>query len=476
MKFQDHIKVLIIEKNESILSGIVKRLESSGARCLAARSEYEALQLLNLEEFRIIVMDEDTALISPEDTIKLIRKEKPNIPIIVLLEPEERRRIKRETLVTGTLDYLPKPVDSGILLEKIAVTINVEDIRWEVARLQSRLEKDYGFSNIIGRCRLMEDVFQAIEKIANSDVTVYIRGESGTGKELIAREIHRQSRRKNKPFIAINCAAIPETLLESELFGHEKGAFTGAVSRKKGKFEAANNGTLFLDEIGDMSLILQSKILRILEEQEFERVGGNDSLRVNVRIITATNKDLISEVQQEKFRKDLFYRINVYPIYLPSLRERKEDIPLLVSYFIDKMAKKNQRKIKSIAPGALQLLADYQWPGNVRELENVIERAVLICPGAELDESQFTLTPLEELPFAVETIVTDSVSHVSIPGPQKERTFDDTIVSLEEVERRYLEHALSVTQGNISRAAQKLKIGRSTLYRKLQKYNLQEYL
>ena len=465
-----------MKKNESILSGIVERLESAGAQCLTVRSEYEALQLLNLDEFRMIVMDEDTALISPEDTIRLIRKERPNIPIILLLEPEERRRIKRETLITGTLDYLPKPVDSAILLEKIAVAINVEDIRWKVAQLQSRLENDYGFNNIIGRCRLMEDVFQAIEKIANSDVTVYIRGESGTGKELIAREIHRKSRRKNKPFIAINCAAIPEALLESELFGHEKGAFTGAASRKKGKFEAANDGTLFLDEIGDMSLILQSKILRIIEEQEFERVGGNDSLKVNVRIITATNKELIDEVQQKRFRKDLYYRINVYPIYLPPLRERKEDIPLLVSYFIDKMAKKNQRTIHSITPGALQVLTDYQWPGNVRELENVLERAVLICSGKELDESQFFLTPLEEVPLAEETNVTESISLVPTPGRNSEQTCDETIVSLEEVERKYLEHALSVTQGNISRAAQKLKIGRSTLYRKLQKYNLQEYL
>lgn len=473
MELQKQKKVLIIEKNEDLLKTIEGALKDSGIQRITARGEYEALQLLGLEHCDMIIMDEDTSLISPEETIRLIRDVHPDIPLILLLEPRARRRVSRETLLTGWFDYLPKPLNIAVLLEKISNNLHSEDIHLEVAELREKLQKRYGFSNIIGRCARMEQVFQAIEKIANSDITVFIRGESGTGKELIAREIHRQSVRRNKPFIPINCAAIPESLLESELFGHEKGAFTGAAAQRKGKFEIANTGTLFLDEIGEMSLLLQSKILRIIEVQEFERVGGNDTLKVDVRIITATNKDLLEEVQQGRFRKDLYYRINVYPIYLPSLRERKEDIPLLVSYFIEKIAKKNKREVYSITPRALKMLVDYSWQGNVRELENVIERAVLICPGKELDEPQFSLIPIEEVsiePKPLSPVQNAIIERLDVPFS------NETIVPLKDVERKYLEHVLQVTHGNISRAAQQLRISRSTLYRKLEKYKLIEPL
>lgn len=473
MEIQKHKKVLIIEKNVDLLKIIEGALKDSGIQCITAQGEYEALQLLGLEQCDLVIMDEDTSLISPEETIRLIRDVHPNIPLILLLEPQARRRVARETLLSGWLDYLPKPLNLEILLEKIFNNLHSEDIHREVTELRGKLQKRYGFNNIIGRCSKMEQVFQAIEKIANSDITVFIRGESGTGKELIAREIHRQSARRNKPFIPINCAAIPESLLESELFGHEKGAFTGAAAQRKGKFEIANTGTLFLDEIGEMSLLLQAKILRIIEGQEFERVGGNDTLKVDVRIITATNKDLLEEVKLGKFRKDLYYRINVYPIYLPSLRERKEDIPLLVSYFIEKIAQKNKREVHSITPRALKVLVDYSWQGNVRELENVIERAILICPGKELDAPQFSLTPLEEISTEPKSL---SPVHDVIIEPPNVPFSNETIVPLKDVERKYLEHVLQATQGNISRAAQQLRISRSTLYRKLEKYKLIEPL
>lgn len=459
--------ILIIEKDDKTARDIESMLSQRGLSTMIARGEYEALQLLTLRPCDLVVMDENTSLLHPEETIRLIRKDKPTIPIILLLEPEERRMVKRETLLAGMLDYLPKPVSMEVLAEKIVAELSVEAIHRQVAELRTRLEKDYGFGNIIGNCRKMEEVFEGMEKIAESDVTVYIRGESGTGKELIAREIHRKSRRRARVFIPINCAAIPDTLLESELFGHEKGAFTGATSQRKGKFELADGGTLFLDEIGDMSMSLQTKILRILEEQEFERVGGSEALKVNVRIITATNKDLLQEVQNGTFRKDLYYRINVYPINLPPLRERKEDIPLLASYFIDKLAKKNNKDVRSITVQALMILSEYSWPGNVRELENVIERAILLSTGKNLDASHFSLIPIHE---GAPGIPED---RIGLSAPLEVFSADENdIVPLDEMEKRYLDHAIRLTRGNISRAAQKLKIGRSTLYRKLEKYRL----
>ncbi len=464
-------KILILEKDEAVAREIAQELSGRGLSTAMARGEYEALQLLSLETYDLVVMDENTSLLHPEETIRLIRKSKPDIPIILLLEPAERRMVKRETLLTGLLDYLPKPFSMRLLGDKVDTELSIEAVHKQVAQLRKRLEQDYGFANIIGNCRKMEEVFQAMEKIAESDVTVYIRGESGTGKELIAREIHRKSRRRNRVFIPINCAAIPDTLLESELFGHEKGAFTGATSQRKGKFELADGGTLFLDEIGDMSMILQAKILRILEEQEFERVGGSEALKVNVRIVTATNKDLLEEVQNGAFRKDLYYRINVYPIHLPPLRERAEDIPLLVSYFIEKLAAKNGKSVRTVTPGAMKILTEYSWPGNVRELENVLERAVLLASGHSLDESHFSLVPIEEdEPGCPEPA---SESHGGFAEPAHIVPSDESeILSLDEVEKRHLEHAMRVMGGNISRVAQKLKIGRSTLYRKLEKYNL----
>jgi transcriptional regulator with PAS, ATPase and Fis domain len=307
----------------------------------------------------------------------------------------------------------------------------------------------------------MQELFRSVEKIVDSEVTVLIQGESGTGKELFARAIHNQSgMRHSKPFVAVNCTALPESLLESELFGHEKGAFTGAVSLRAGKFEMANGGTVFLDEIGDMSLSTQAKILRVLQEREFERLGGNTLVKVNIRLITATNKNLEDEVRKGNFREDLFYRISVFPLRIPPLRDRRTDIPLLVENFIRRYSKRERKKVEGIQREAIRILMVYHWPGNVRELENAIERAVVIASEKELR--------VNDLPPHIVKIgregVTDAVG-VSAKG--------ETLPQwIEKLEVEVLHKTLLEFEGNITRAAKKLGIGRATIYRKAKKYNL----
>jgi transcriptional regulator with PAS, ATPase and Fis domain len=317
------------------------------------------------------------------------------------------------------------------------------------------LRSKYQFKNIIGQSGKMQEVFRALEKVVNSNVTVLIQGESGTGKELIARAIHYHSpTRGSKPFVAVNCSALPESLLESELFGHEKGSFTGATGRRVGKFEVASGGSIFLDEIGLMTQATQAKVLRILQEREFERVGGNEMVKVDVRVISATNKDLEEAIKTGEFREDLYYRISVFPIKLPPLRERKEDIPLLAAHFLDKYAKQENKELEGVAPDALELLMAYNWPGNVRELENCIERAVVLASTREI-------TP-KDLPNSVRSI-----------GEKKIYESDNTLSSwIEKLEEDALRNALLENGGNISQTAKKLGIGRATIYRKAKKYGL----
>jgi len=280
----------------------------------------------------------------------------------------------------GAYDFLTKPFARDRLLVTVNNALLNSSLRREVDELRTELKGKYSFGNIIGQSGVMQDVFKSLSKVVDSNVTVLIQGESGTGKELIARATHFHSKsRADKPFVAVNCSALPESLLESELFGHEKGSFTGAAGKRIGKFEQADGGTIFLDEIGLMSPATQAKILRILQEREFERVGGNELIKVNVRVISATNKDLEEEMKHGGFREDLYYRLSVFPIKLPPLRERKEDIPLLTAHFIKKYNEQENKSVKDIHPDALELLLNYNWPGNVRELENAVERAVVLA-------------------------------------------------------------------------------------------------
>ena len=334
--------------------------------------------------------------------------------------------------------------------------VEIQQMKAEVHRLRAELDTIHSFDEIVGKSQNMQPMFALMQRAAESDITVLISGESGTGKELVARAIHYNSDRKAGPFITVNCAAIPETLIESELFGHERGAFTGATTKRIGKFEHANRGTIFFDEIGDMQWVLQAKLLRVLQERQIQRVGGTANIPINIRVLTATNQNLESAVEAGTFRKDLFYRIATFPIEVPPLKDRREDIPLLANYFLKKYAESMTKSIKAISPDASRLLMQYDFPGNVRELENIIERAVLL----ETTE----LLQLSSLPSQILSMIS-SQSILSHPDSTE-------ILPFEEVERQTLVHALKVMDNNVTKAAQALRIDRSTLYRKLKLYQL----
>ena len=347
----------------------------------------------------------------------------------------------------------------------ISKEIEISQMKVEVSRLRTELEMKYAFDKIVGKSGEMKAVYALMQQAIESNITVLIQGESGTGKELVARAIHFNSPRKAGPFVDVNCAAIPESLIESELFGHERGAFTGATAQRIGKFESANGGTIFLDEIADMQPLVQAKLLRVLQEREIQRVGGTGNIPINVRVIAATNRDLEAAVKAEGFREDLFYRIAGFPIPVPSLKERREDIPLLGHHFLQEYAKAADKPISGFSSGALQLLVGYDWPGNVRELENTIERAVLLETSDVLQAGNPALSSLQPMGKG-DTPDSDSDSMSSLTSTSTE------ILSLEEVEKQALIHALQVTDHNITKAAQALGINRVTIHRKLKKYNL----
>ena len=352
-----------------------------------------------------------------------------------------------------------------IVFRDISKEIEISQMKVEVSRLRTELEMKYAFDKIVGKSKEMKAVYALMQQAIESNITVLIQGESGTGKELVARAIHFNSPRKAGPFVDVNCAAIPEPLIESELFGHERGAFTGATAQRIGKFESANGGTIFLDEIADMQPLVQAKLLRVLQEREIQRVGGTGNIPINVRVIAATNKDLEAAVKAEVFREDLFYRIAGFPIPIPPLKERREDIPLLGHHFLQEYTKAADKPISGFSTGALQLLVSYDWPGNVRELENTIERAVLLETSDVLQAGNPALSDFHStgVGYASDS---DGDSMPSHPSTSTE------ILSLEEIEKQALVHALEVTDNNITKAAQALGINRVTIYRKLKKYNL----
>ncbi len=455
--------VLAIDDEEDFLQGVKEILGRWGFDVDTAMTGYEGLQRVSLYRYDLILLDIIMPLIGGLETLKRLKKIDREVPVIVLTG-DGRIDSAVQAMKDGAYDYVTKPVDWEKLHVVIKNAMTVRQLRKEVTRLKNQLQTKYGYSNIIGHSAPMLEIYEALDRIIDSDVTVLIQGESGTGKELLARAIHFNGRRKDKPFVAVNCAAIPDTLLESELFGHERGSFTGAVSRRIGKFEQAHHGTIFLDEIGEMSKVTQSKILRVLQERRFERVGGTQSVSVDVRIISATNKNLEEEVRKGNFREDLFYRISVYPIMLPPLRSRKNDIPELVAYFLEKFNKKLRRKIKSVSDRALEYLMNYHWPGNVRELENVMERSMLNCTGSVLQP--------EHLPINLVAYSGNPHNDFLHVDFQKAISLTRKIPRWEEVEREVCRLALKLSNENISVAASQLGIGRTTLYRKLKKYNL----
>ncbi|MCJ7812021.1 sigma-54 dependent transcriptional regulator [bacterium] len=419
-----------------------------------ARNGEACLRKLNETNADLILLDLQMPGIDGIETLKRIKKQYPYIPVIIMTAHGTIEKAVH-SMKLGSYDFLTKPFPGERLKVTVKNAMEAVALETEVKSLRSALDSRYKFENIIGRSGVMQEVFRAVEKIVNSDVTVLIQGESGTGKELIARAIHNESMvRQSKPFVAVNCTALPESLLESELFGHEKGAFTGAASRRIGKFELANGGTVFLDEIGEMSPSTQAKILRVLQEREFERLGGNALVKVYIRLLSATNKNLEEEVRKGTLREDLYYRISAFPIKLPPLRERKEDIPLLVSHFLQRYSNRENKKVDSIQREALKVLLGYHWPGNVRELENVIERAVVINSSGKIE--------INDLPQHIETL-----------GREGTEYSDETLPRwIERLEIEILQKTLLEFEGNITQAAKKLGIGRATIYRKAKKYNL----
>ena len=389
-------------------------------------------------------------------------------PEKVFEEVAEVRRPERKMLYRFTApvyDIEQKVIGRIIVFRDISKEIEISQMKVEVSRLRTELEMKYAFDKIIGKSEAMKSVYVLMQQAIESNITVLIQGESGTGKELVAKAIHFNSVRKAGPFVDVNCAAIPESLIESELFGHERGSFTGATVQRIGKFESANGGTIFLDEIADMQPLVQAKLLRVLQEREIQRVGGTGNIPINVRVIAATNQDLEAAVKAGRFREDLFYRIAGFPIPIPSLKERREDIPLLGHHFLQEYAKAADKPISGFSTGALQLLMSYNWPGNVRELENTIERAVLLETSHVL---QATNPALSDLRSTGKEDTSDSGDD-SMPSLASTST---EILSLEEIEKQALIHALEVTDNNITKAAQALGINRVTIHRKLKRYNL----
>jgi len=393
------------------------------------------------------------------ELISRIKKYNPNIPII-MLSAQGSIEVALESIRKGAFDYFPKPIDSNRLEPAIKNAISNYELHKRIEELEDNIQGQYSFDNIISRDPRMQVVFKLVTKILDNDITVLINGESGTGKELVARAIHYNGKRKDKPFVVVNCASIPRELLESELFGHEKGSFTGAYQKKLGKFETANEGTLFLDEIGEMEMSLQAKILRVIQQKEFERVGGNETIKVDVRILSATNKDLKEMVDKNEFREDLYYRLSSFPILVPSLRSRRGDIIILVNHFIEKFNEKNCKKVKGVSKSALKLIYDYDWPGNIRELENTIERCIILTETDLIDE--------DVLP---ESIVQPSVNmEIDKNGAMFSET--SPIIPFEKLKEEAIRHALDRTNSNVVEAAKKLNIGRATMYRLMEKYNL----
>ncbi len=360
----------------------------------------------------------------------------------------------------GAFDYISKPIDTNRIEPAISNAIKNYDLHKQIKFIRENDQLEYSFENVISQDKKMEEVFRMISKIMNNDITVLIKGESGTGKELVARAIHYNGNRKDNPFIVVNCASIPRELLESELFGHEKGSFTGAHQLKYGKFEIADGGTIFLDEIGEMEMSLQAKILRVIQEREFERVGGNELIKTNVRILSATNRDLQEAVLNKEFREDLYYRLSSFPITIPPLRERRGDIIVLVDHFIQKFNKKLNKEKKGLTQRALKALYEYDFPGNVRELENIIERCIILAEDELIDVDLF--------PAQIEKSEAEKKVAFS------EIFFNDEtpVIPFDNLKEEAIKHALKTSEGNVVEAAKKLGLGRATIYRFLNKNGL----
>jgi DNA-binding NtrC family response regulator len=439
-------------------------LEAQGHSVLEARDETEAVSQLRQSRPAVVLTDLKLPVGDGFGVLRSAKELDPELPVVVMTaygSIQDAVTAMRE----GATDFLAKPVDPDHLLLMVERAIAQRRMMAEYILLKEEMAERRGAPRIIGEDANLRHVLQQLHRAAATDATVLLEGESGTGKELFARGLHALSPRADAPFVAINCAAIPDTLLETELFGHEKGAFTGAVARKAGRFELAHRGTLFLDEIGDLPLALQAKILRALEEKRFERVGGTQSLHVDVRVVAATNRNLKQRVAERQFREDLFFRLSVFPIQIPPLRERSHDVVILARHFVDRFCRELNKKPLVLSTVALDELNAYSWPGNVRELQNCIERAVILCDGDTIQPRHLNLSFRQPPVVPTATSVWDEID---LSGTMTEALRRVTT----EVERRKLERALSETAGNKQRAAEALQVSYKTLLQKLKEYGI----
>ena len=448
--------ILVCDDEKNIREGLGLALELEDYNVLLAESGHSAWNLINKNDVDLVITDLRMEGMSGQELLKKIVASYPNIPVVILTG-HGTIETAVDAMRDGAVDFFTKPVDLDRLLLLVKKSLKHKDLVDENIKIKEELaalKASQNYGKMIGNSAKIRKLLETINQVAPTKASVLVTGESGVGKELVADAIHQISNRRNGPFIKVHCAALSESLLESELFGHEKGAFTGAISTKKGRFELANGGTIFLDEIGEINLATQIKILRVLQERQFERVGGEKTITVDVRIVTATNRDLLKEIEKGTFREDLYYRLNVVHVEVPPLKERKEDIPLLLTAFLDQINKENNTNVKGFSNEAKAALYKYDWPGNIRELRNCVEAAIVLCRG-------------------------DFVELNDLPPHVRENTEEQSInlrvgMSLAEAEKQVILSTLNSCKGNKSRTAEVLKIGRKTLHRKLEEYKEKE--
>jgi len=459
MPKQTHI--LVVDDDAGHLATLKTIARSWGYRVSTADDGSIAVELAKEQPFDLILMDVRMAEVDGIEALRQIKTYNPAIPILIMTAYSSVASAV-DAIKAGAYDYLTKPLDFEALRLAVERAMEHTHLKVENRQLKEKLRDEFDWQNIIGTSPPMKALIDMVAMVAPSEATVLITGESGTGKELIARSIHYNSRRRAAPCVIVNCAALAENLLESELFGHEKGAFTGADKRREGRFRQADGGTLFLDEIGETSSAMQAKLLRVIQERECQRVGGDETLTVDVRILAATNRDLTNDVKIGKFREDLFYRLNVVTVEVPPLRDRHEDMPLLAQHFMKRFATRNRKTVKGFTPQAMDLLIKHDWPGNVRELENAVERCVILLTGDYITDRELPLSITQNSEDNLRESVTLERAGIGLAGSQ----------SLETIEKEAILATLSETNGNKSETARRLGINRKTLHLKLKRYGL----
>jgi len=460
-------KILVVDDEPVVCQSCQRILGRVGYEVKTVLSGKEALKKIKEEIFDIAIVDLKMPGIDGMGVLQRIKEEHPEITVI-MITGYSTVETAVEAMKLGAFDYVSKPFTPDELEIIVKNALERKKLLWENRYLKDQLQEKYRFDNIIGKSKKMQEVYRIMEKVAPTDSTVLIYGESGTGKELVARAIHYNSPRKDKPFISLDCGALSESLLESELFGHIKGSFTDAVVTKPGLFEVADGGTFFLDEVSNISLSIQAKLLRVLQEREFKPVGGTNWKKVDIRLIAATNKDLRKMIQEGTFREDLFYRLNIVPIFLPPLRERREDIPLLVSHFLEKYNRERRRSIKRVSPEAMQLLINYSWPGNVRELENVIERVVVMAEEDTIGVEHLPLVIREE----------KGEEKIAVPRNREELKRlkkEARKRAVAKIEKRFVLEALKRNNWNVTRAAKDVGMQRQNFQALMRKYNISRF-